>query len=81
MSASVLAAGRAFSSQRACEISSRASNRNLGAHPARSQNSDRACTQSVGFMHAQTQVRVQAKAEILRLYMRARARGSEASQF
>ena len=29
-----------------------ASNRNRRAHPARSQNSDRACTQSVGFMHA-----------------------------
>ena len=29
-----------------------ASNRNRSAHPARSQNSDRACTQSVGFMHA-----------------------------
>ena len=30
----------------------RASNRNRGAHPGRSQNSDHACTQSVGFMHA-----------------------------
>ena len=29
-----------------------ASNRNRRAHPGRSQNSDRACTQSVGFMHA-----------------------------
>ena len=29
-----------------------ASNRNRSAHPDRSQNSDRACTQSVGFMHA-----------------------------
>ena len=29
-----------------------ASNRNRCAHPGRSQNSDRACTQSVGFMHA-----------------------------
>ena len=29
-----------------------ASNKNRRAHPARSQNSDRACTHSVGFMHA-----------------------------
>ena len=33
-----------------------ASNRNRRAHPARSQNSDRACTQSVGFMHARVDV-------------------------
>ena len=63
MSASVLATGRAFSSQRAREISSRAGCRqasrarariqqNTRAHPARYQNSDRACTHSVGFMHA-----------------------------
>ena len=63
MSASVLATGRAFSSQRAREISSRAGCRqaarararihqNRRAHSVRIQNSDHACMNSEFCMHA-----------------------------